>query len=225
LPGSLLRLTGQPRGHLFFVQYDVFVASKVWLATLEDNAVQAERAAQPLFSRPPLFALAGRVDGGIVTVYACHPAGDGMPMICLAGRVPESKIAQADAYEVWSLDERGNGVWSSNLQTGVPVLENVNGELSIGYNAYLRRFLAVYGEPSLNHVVLRTAPAPHGPWSEPVRVLLPTPSALYNLNIREHPSLAQNCERRLVISYFAPTNQISIFPTTGDTVLSAIDLD
>jgi hypothetical protein len=105
------------------------------------------------------------------------------------------------------------------------MLENVFGDLSISYNSYLRRFVAVYGEPLANHVVLRTSPQPHGPWSAPVRVMLPTPAALNNTNIREQAPLAQSCERRLIISYFAPSAASGIFATAGDVVLAAIDLD
>jgi len=73
--------------------------------------------------------------------------------------------------------------------------------------------------------VLRTATAPWGRWSEPTRVALPKPAALNNSNIHEHAPLAQNCERRIVISYFAATSNDSLIPTSGDTVLTAIDLD
>jgi hypothetical protein len=58
-----------------------------------------------------------------------------------------------------------------------------------------------------------------------VRVPLPAPSALNNSGIREQPALSQNCERRLVISYFAPTRADGAFPIAGDAVLTAIDLD
>lgn len=226
LPTSFVRIGTETRGLLFAVQVEsTGQPSKVWLARLEDGATQASRSAAPLFSAPPLFALAARVDGEYTNLYACAPAADAAPSRCVAGRVPTAKIDQADAYQVRSANTSGAASWSNDLKSGTTVLENVHGDLTVTRNNYLQTFLAVYGEPSTNHVVLRTAPQPYGPWSEPVRVALPVPSALHNLNIREHPALAQNCERRVVISYFAPTRATGGVATAGDAVLAAIDLD
>jgi len=225
VPSSFVRLPDEPRGLLFITHYDTLTQSKVWLARLEDGATQATRATTPLFSAGPLFALAARVDGEYVILYACTPANGTNPTRCVAGRVPTAMVDQADAYQVRTTNAAGAGSWSSDLSSGTTVLENVNNDLTISYNGYLRRYVAVYGEPSSNQVLLRTAAQPYGPWSEPVRVALPAPSALNNGGIREHPSLAQNCERRLVISYFAPTRAEGFFPLVGDAVLAAIDLD
>lgn len=226
LPTSFVRIGTETRGLLFAVQVEsTGQPSKVWLAHLEDGAAAAVRSATPLFSAPPLFALATRVDGEYTNLYACAPAADATPSRCVAGRVPTAKIDQADAYQVRSTNTSGAAIWSSDLKSGTTVLENVHGDLTVTRNNYLQTFLAVYGEPASNHVVLRTAPQPYGPWSEPVRVALPVPSALHNLNIREHPALAQNCERRVVISYFAPTRGVGGVAMAGDAVLAAIDLD
>jgi Domain of unknown function (DUF4185) len=226
LPSSIVRVGTEMRTRLYAVQYDNFVPTKVWLATLEDAAVAAKRSSQPLFSKPPLFAIAARADGDFVTVYACLAATDKLPSRCVVGRVPSGMIGQASAYQVRVLDASNQWVWSDDLQTGTPVLENVNGtDLTVSYNNYLRRFLAVYGEPLSNDVVLRSSAQPWGPWSEPVRVALPSPAALFNLSIREQAPLAQDCERRLVISYFAPTSAVGVLPSAGDTVLAAIELD
>jgi hypothetical protein len=86
-------------------------------------------------------------------------------------------------------------------------------QLSVTYNDHLRAYLAVYGEKFSNDVVLRTAPAPEGPWSPPVRVPLPGPPVGQNVHIREHPSIVQRCESRILVSYFAPTRLLeSGFP-------------
>jgi Domain of unknown function (DUF4185) len=226
LPSSIVRVGTEMRTRLYAVQYDDFVPTKVWLATLEDATVAAKRSSQPLFSTAPLFALAARADGDFVTVYACLAATDRLPSRCVVGRVPSAMIGQASAYQVRALNASNQWVWSDDLQTGTPVLENVNGtDLTVSYNNYLRRFVAVYGEPLSNDVVLRTSIQSWGPWSEPVRVALPAPAVLFNMSIREQAPLAQDCERRLVISYFAPTSAAGILASAGDTVLAAIELD
>lgn len=226
-PSSLLRNGAETRTQLYAVEYDAsFAPTKVWLASVEDGSAQARRPSQALFSAPPLFALAARADGEYVSMYACDVPAGAVPSRCVAGRVPAAKIDQASAYQVRSLDGTGQWVWSNDLKSGTPVLENVYGtDLSVSYNNYLRRFIAVYGEPLSNDVVLRTSIQPWGPWSEPVRVALPVPAALANSGFREQASLAQNCERRIVISYFAPTSGSGFLATSGDVVLAAVDLD
>jgi hypothetical protein len=226
LPASFVRIGTETRGVLFALQVEsTGVPSKVWLARLEDGTTQATRGAAPLFGAPPLFAHAARVDGEYTHLYACTPAADATPSRCVAGRVPTAKLDQPDAYVVRSTNVSGAAVWSSDLKSGTTMLENVHGDLTVTRNNYLQAFLAVYGEPGANHVVLRTSAQPYGPWGEPVRVALPVPSALHNLSIREHPALAQNCERRVVISYFAPTRAVGGVAQAGDAVLAAIDLD
>jgi hypothetical protein len=225
VPRSFVRMQGETRGTLFVVQYDSGAASKVWLATVDDGGVIAVRAEQPLFSAPRLFAYGARADGTDLNLYGCSPASAGVPSRCVAARVPSAQIDQPSAYQVRALNADGQPFWSDDLDAGLPLLENVNDDLTITYNAYLSRFLAVYGEPGSSDAVLRTAPQPYGPWSEPVRVPLPAPPVLHNDHIHEHPSLAQDCERRLVISYFAPSAAVGSVPTAGDAVLVAIDLD
>lgn len=224
-PASLFRIAPEPRGHLYVVEYDVLTAKKVWLATLVDNSTVAVRAAKPLFTKPPLFSEAARVDGDFVVLYACTPASGTTPPGCLAGRVPLMQMADPGAYQVRVQDDAGVWSWSSDLTAGTPVLANVGGILSVSYNSYLRRFLAVYGEPLSNHVALRTSSAAWGPWSEPQIVPLPAPPVLSNTSIREHAPLAQSCERRIIISYLAPRTASGIFTITGDVVMTAIDLD
>jgi hypothetical protein len=224
VPLSFTRYAGEPRSELYVLQYDYLTPTKVWRATVEDNSEVAQRAAQPLFSAPPLFAIAARIDSDIVHVYAC--SSEGGPSLCYAGRVPYAKRDDPSAYQVRARDLNNQWTWSADLQSGTPVLEDVLlTDLTVSYNSYLRRFVATYGHYQTNHVILRTSANPYGPWSEPVRVPLPAPGVLLNLSVREHPSLAQQCERRLVISYFAPSAENQGFPTAGDIVMAAIDLD
>jgi hypothetical protein len=220
VPTSLVRVGEEPRSQMFVLQYDnIGGASKVWLATVADGAVQAQRAALPLFSEPPWFAVAARYDGDYLTVYACDKD-------CVAARVRSDKFTDPSAYQVRSRNAKGQWVWSDDLKSGTPVLTGVSGtDLTISYNSYLRRFLAVYAKPAENDAWLATSEAPYGPWSEPIKVALPAPAALWNFGIREQAPLAQNCERRVVITYFAPSSATGLLTTDGETVMAAIDLD
>ncbi|HEX5659986.1 MAG TPA: DUF4185 domain-containing protein [Polyangiales bacterium] len=223
VPTSLTRAGNETRSELYLQQYDYLAPTKMWRAMLEDGSEVAVRAAQPLFTAPPFFGVAARIDGEWMYVYACSNDTDASR--CYAGRVPYAKRDDASAYQVRTLSADNVWGWTNNLQAGTPVLENVNqADLTVSYNNYLHSFIAVYGEVLSNDVTLRTSASPYGPWSEPVHVALPVPAAWANMSIREQPQLAQNCERRLIITYFAPTaaNQ---FPTDGDVVMAAIDLD
>jgi hypothetical protein len=223
VPLSFTRYQSEPRSELYVLQYDYLTPTKVWRATVQDGSEVAQRAPQPLFSAPPLFAIAARIDSDIMHVYAC--SGTDAPSQCYAGRVPYAEREDPSAYQVRvRVNERWD--WTDDLQAGTPVLDDVSlTDLTVSFNSYLQRFVATYSEYRTNDVILRTSVNPYGPWSEPVRVPLPAPGALWNLSVREHPSLAQRCERRLVISYFAPNAENAGFATEGDVVMAAIDLD
>ncbi|MBF6175519.1 DUF4185 domain-containing protein [Nocardia blacklockiae] len=80
-------------------------------------------------------------------------------------RVKEPDIANIDAYEYWD-----GGAWKLNdVNAAKPIVGGV-GELSVMWNDYLGQYVMTTTDPA-NSVVLRTVPAPEGPWSEP-RVLI-----------------------------------------------------
>lgn len=93
------------------------------------------------------------------------PAGRDNPGF--VARVKEADIANIDAYEYWD-----GGAWKLNdVNAAKPIVGGV-GELSVMWNQYLGQYIMMTTDPS-NSVVMRTAPAPEGPWSEP-RVLIDT---------------------------------------------------
>lgn len=226
IPTSIFRHGSDPQNELYVQQYDYLNASKVWLATLADNEVQAVRSATPVFTEPPFFGLAARIEQSDSYVYSYACSSDS-PSLCYAGRVPYAQRDDASAYQVRMQLSDETWTWTSDLQAGTAVLEDVNqSDLSISWNDHLGRFLVVHGEPFRNDVVMRTAKAAFGPWDPPVRVPLPAPKTLYNLAIREQPPItARNCEKRVYITYFAPSERNGIIATNGDVVMAAIDLD
>ncbi|NUS44627.1 MAG: DUF4185 domain-containing protein [Mycobacteriaceae bacterium] len=81
-------------------------------------------------------------------------------------RVPEGAIADYDAYEYWDGKR-----WTRKATAAAPIVGGV-GELSVMWNEYLHRFVMLTTDP-WNSVVMRTAPAPQGPWTPP-QVLIDT---------------------------------------------------
>lgn len=81
-------------------------------------------------------------------------------------RVPPNLVPDLTKYEYWD-----GGTWvPGNPAAAVPVIPGPVGEMSAQYNTYLKQYVALYCNGP-NDVVMRTAPAPQGPWS-PEQVLV-----------------------------------------------------
>ena len=76
-------------------------------------------------------------------------------------RVPDADILDKDAYTYWD-----GTAWSPGDGTNATeIVPPAAAELSVQYNEYTGRWLMMYLDGNLD-VVLRTADAPQGPWSE-----------------------------------------------------------
>lgn len=93
-------------------------------------------------------------------------------------RVAPNLVPDLTKYEYWNAD---NGSWAAgNPAAATPVIPGPVGEMSAQYNTYLKQYLALYGNGT-NDVVMRTAPAPQGPWS-PEQLVVPSaqiPGGIY----------------------------------------------
>ncbi|MEU3625196.1 hypothetical protein BS329_41490 [Amycolatopsis coloradensis] len=75
-------------------------------------------------------------------------------------RVPETALSSLSAYEYWTATG-----WRPDSSAAVPVLAGQTGEPSVQYNDFLGRWIALHLDESRYAIVLRTAPAPTGPWT------------------------------------------------------------
>jgi hypothetical protein len=68
----------------------------------------------------------------------------------------------------------------NNPAAATPVIPGPVGEMSAQYNTYLKQFLMMYGKDS-GDIVVRTAPAPEGPWSPEQMIVsaAETPGGVY----------------------------------------------
>ena len=138
---------------------------------------------------------------------------------------PTAKSTQRAAYEFYVQGGRNGGSWTSDVSLATPVVDGNDAQLSLSWNPYLSKFLLVHSVAFGNSVVLQTAQHVEGPWSERVEVALPAPLEWVNMFAREHPSAAQQCGKRIIISHWSPTASNGQLPTDGDVILSAIDLE
>ena len=83
-------------------------------------------------------------------------------------RVAPALLPDLTKYEYWSSD--ANAWVPANPAVATPVIPGPVGEMSVQYNTYLNQYLTLYCNRS-NDVVMRTAPAPQGPWG-PEQVLV-----------------------------------------------------
>jgi hypothetical protein len=201
-------------------------ANEMWFVRLTSGSNTASRGAEPLFKAPePLFGQASVRDGDFFKLFACTGGGPSdAPYPCRVARVPVARVSERAAYQFYARDTLGTGEWTTDSLRAAPIVSASNSDISVSFNPYLQQFLMVYGMPEVSSVFLRTASAPEGPWSEPVQVEQPSSSVWYSYTTREHESLAQNCGKRIVISTWVALTTANGLPSSGDVVLSAIDL-
>ena len=96
------------------------------------------------------------------------PAGRGGP--AFVARVLPGGVPDLRQYEYWSSAQ--NAWIPGNPAAATQVIPGPVSEMSAQYNTYLNQYLVLYGN-GMNDVVMRTAPAPQGPWS-PEQLLVPS---------------------------------------------------
>jgi hypothetical protein len=93
-------------------------------------------------------------------------------------RVLPAVVPDLTKYEYWSSD--ANAWVPANPAAATSVIPGPVGEMSAQYNTYLKQYVVLYTNRS-NDVVMRTAPAPQGPWG-PEQMLVSslfTPGGVY----------------------------------------------
>jgi hypothetical protein len=181
-----------------------FTADAIGTASITSGAAQAVRDAAFLFQSPdPLFGNGGvTIDsGGNAYFFDCEQAGFGFH--CKVGRVPVASVTNRSAFEFW------NGTaYASDVTQAAWFIDGAGAGLTITWNAWLGRWLAVYNKVLSDDVALRAADHIEGPWTDP-EVVIPGSNfvegdAGTNYLAREHAELQAQAGRELVISYAHP---------------------
>jgi len=174
----------------------------IGLARLATLSTVAARDPSPLFAAPtPAYALGGVVDGGFIHLYGCDAVPGQLDSICRVVRAAVDSAADAAAWQAWD-----GTAWTADLTQAAVVLHGPPGDLSVSFNRTLGTFIAVYSGIFSDDVWLRSAPHPEGPWSEPRKLFTAAaPSTGNDYAAKEHPELAQDDGRTLIVSYARPT--------------------
>ena len=219
-PGSVIEAPDGSGAWIFYQRLKIhpgtlnYEALDVGLARLSLGSTVAVLDPSPLFSAPsPAYALAAHVDGGFLYLYACDSVAGQLDSEC---RVVRAAVADAPLPNAW---QAYDGVtWQPDLGQAQTVLHGPPGDLSVSFNSYLGQFLAVYSGIFSNDIRWRSAPHPEGPWSKD-RLLFATtpPPSGNNYAGKEHPELAADGGRTIVVSYARPTGTF-----TGDVRLASV---
>ncbi len=94
--------------------------------------------------------------GGYVYEYGTASGRSGSARLA---RVPAAQIANLSAYEYWN-----GSAWVTDIADAAPVIESPVSELSVQWNDYLNKYVAMYTDAS-NSLVIRQADHLEGPWS------------------------------------------------------------
>jgi hypothetical protein len=148
-----------------------------------------------------LFGSALLRSDGEVYIYGTvdETAGGLLRKDVILARAPAAALGDFSRWRFWSAEG-----WSAEADRAEPVCRDAANEFSVSFQPALGRFVMVYTRGSLSaDIVLRHAPAPEGPWSEPVW-LYRCPEAEWDARIfcyaaKGHPALSEAGD--LVVTY------------------------
>jgi hypothetical protein len=147
----------------------------------------------------PSYGTAAALDGTDLYVYSCKL--DRFDFPCLVARVPVDDVLDRTRWHYW--DGRA---WNPWIGMGRPVFDG-SSIVDVSFNAHLGRWTAVYSQPFSNDVILRTAPAPQGPWSDELTLFTSDhrSSDGNTYDALPHPEFAEQDGKVIYVTYSRPT--------------------
>ncbi|HUB52419.1 MAG TPA: DUF4185 domain-containing protein [Terracidiphilus sp.] len=164
----------------------------------------------------PGFGAASLIVNGMLYVYGCSVANNGLDKGCRVARVAP---AQAQNRSTWTF-YAGSGNWSAQDFNAVAVFEG-NSILSVDWNSYLGLYVTVYSAQFSQNVMIRTAKAPEGPWSDAtVAFVAMQPASGNTYDAHAHAEYDVNGGQTIFVSY--SRNLPALF--TSEVRLVAVEL-
>ena len=135
---------------------------------------------------------------------------------CLLGRVDPANVWNRNAWTYYA----GNGNWSTNLNAAVDIFAGLD-ILSVSWNGYLGRYIAIYAYPGTNNVMARTAMKPEGPWSSEAQIFTARAPAdgSDTYDAQAHPEFDIGGGQTMYVSYSRGTGEF-----TSEIRLEAVTL-
>lgn len=153
-----------------------------------------------LFSQDePSFGSAAVVHEGYLYAYACDL--DWLTKPCKLARVPLADATDRSKWRFWD-----GGGWSEQLSAAKPVFDG-NDIMTVFRCPFAGVFVAIYSQPMDAKTMLRTAPAPEGPWSRTVKLFdnKEPEGGGWVYDALAHPEYAQNDGLTQYVTYSRST--------------------
>jgi hypothetical protein len=125
----------------------------------------------------------------------------------MVARAPLSRGLERDSWRYYG----GQGRWTDDWRQAVEVMQG-SPHLSVHWNAYLRKYIAITNLSLSDGMELRTADRPEGPWSNPQVIAsgaAPPREGLNNWAAVAHPEFARDGGRIEYLSYRHPTDSFN----------------
>lgn len=204
------------RVYLFYIKVELF-PEKEWpykfevvgsgLAVARYPELQFERVSTPFWNKDePCFGVAVLPDLATGKVYIYGSQLHGKKHLCYLARVDFEDISDITKYE-YLLSTKPE--WSYERSKMISILDGMPTEMSVSFNNYLNRHLAIYSREDTCDIEAHTAETPWGPWSEP-SVLYTAKVGLRNPLVyggpivyagKEHPELALQNGKTIYVTY------------------------
>jgi RNA polymerase sigma factor (sigma-70 family) len=137
--------------------------------------------------------------------YGCESGELSWP--CIVARVRFADALKRDAWEFFA----GEGRWSVDWTEAVTVMDAAPA-LSVHWNEYLGKYLAIYSNQLANTISIRTADQPEGTWSDSqvvVDCVVPSNSELWSYSGMAHPEFARDNGRVEYLTYYRETGSFT----------------
>jgi hypothetical protein len=221
--------TSEHAALVFFTRIYVLVRAGVGVAHVDARGASARVPGLMFQGDDPHFFLGGFVHEGYLYLYGNEVReNDANSPLSPVVRAPVLDAARRSSYRAWSADQQA---WVPELQKRTAVLSRAPNALSVSYNRFLGAFVAVFSTQSGDAIELQLAPTPEGPFSTFEHIETePSPfSDLPTYYGMQHAALSSACDRRIVLSYTLPSEQLPtvLGPITsnGETRLLEVELE
>ncbi|MGB6687269.1 MAG: DUF4185 domain-containing protein [Terracidiphilus sp.] len=153
----------------------------------------------------PNFGSASLVQNGMLYVYGCGVPTGGLDEGCRLAKVDPAQAQNLGAWSYYS----ASGTWSPRIADATPVF-SADSILSVAWNSFLNRYVAVYSAPFSQDVMMRTAPSPEGPWSDEILAFIALEPASGNVyDAHAHPEYDIDGGQIFFVSYSRATGEFS----------------
>ena len=137
--------------------------------------------------------------------YSNHTNSTAVKNLILV-RAPEDDLGNTNVWEFYS-----NGGWTKNFDKTTSIFSGAGAEGSVSWQPFLKKLVYVYSDGIWGTILMRTADAPEGPWSRPMK-LYQCPDMKFSPHVfcyaaKGHPELSATNE--LLISYAANSESLS----------------